>query len=85
MLYYTKKMDLQTVLKWIQKELDTVEDPALIHFFKNMLKNRNKVSSERISITQYNKEIDESIAQIERGETFTHQQMGERIKKWGKQ
>jgi len=78
-------MDLQAELKWIHKELDNVKDPTLIEIFKNMLKYRKKVSSERISIEQYNKEIDTSIAQIESGKTYTHQQMGERIKQWGKQ
>lgn len=78
-------MDLQAELKWIHQELDNVKDPTLIEVFKNMLKYRKKVASERISVEQYNKEIDTSIAQIESGKTFTHQQMGERIKQWGKQ
>jgi len=50
-----------------------------------MLQYRKNVSSERISIEQYNTEIDESIAQIEEGKTYTHQEVGERIKQWGKQ
>lgn len=49
------------------------------------MKYNKKVSSERISLEQYNQEINASIAQIESSETFTHQQMGERIKQWGKQ
>ncbi|MDX1326146.1 hypothetical protein SAMN04487911_1253 [Arenibacter nanhaiticus] len=78
-------MDLQADLKWIHKELDKVKDPIFIEAIKNMLKYNKKVSSERISIEQYNQEIDTSIAQIESGQTYTHQQMEERIKKWGKQ
>lgn len=77
-------MDLQTELKWIHKELDKVKDPAFIEAIKNMLIYNKKVSSERISIEQYNKEIDDSIAQIKTNKTFTHQQVGERIKQWGK-
>ena len=50
-----------------------------------MLKYRSKVSTERINIEQYNKEMDASIAQIERGETYTHQEMQDRIKQWTKQ
>ena len=50
-----------------------------------MLKNNKKVASERISIERYNKEMDASISQIESGQTYTHQQMGERIEQWGKQ
>lgn len=77
-------MDLQTELKWIHKELDKVKDPTFIEAIKNMLIYNKKVSSERISIEQYNKEIDDSIAQIKTNKTFTHQQVGERIKQWGK-
>ncbi len=78
-------MDIKADIKWIQKELKQVKDPTLIEVFKNLLQYRKNVSSERISIEQYNKEMDESIAQIENGQTYTHQQMGERIKQWGKQ
>lgn len=34
---------------------------------------------------QYNKELDESIAQIEQGKLYTHEEMDERIKEWSKQ
>lgn len=78
-------MDIKADIKWIQKELKEVKDPTLIEVFKNLLQYRKNVSSGRISIEQYNKEIDTSIAQIESGKTYTHQQMGERIKQWGKQ
>ena len=86
MVYYnTNVMDIKADIKWIQKELREVKDPTLIKVFKNLVQYRKNVSSGRISIEQYNKEIDTSIAQIESGETYTHQQMGERIKQWGKQ
>ena len=81
----TETMDLQADLKWIHQELDNVKDPTFIEAIKNMLKYRKKVSSERISIEQYNEEINASIAQIKSGKTYTHQEMGERIKQWGKQ
>lgn len=78
-------MDLQADLDWIHRELDKVKDPTFIEAIKNLLKYNNKVSSERISFEQYNQEIEASIAQIESGQTYTHQQMGERINKWRKQ
>ena|SRR5690554_2050790 len=80
-----KIMNLEADLKWIHQELDNVKDPAFIEAIKNMLKYRKKLSSGRISIGLYNEEIDRSIAQIERGEYFTHQELGERIKQWGNQ
>ena len=78
-------MDLRADIKWIQDELKNVKDPVFIEAIKNMLKYRKKVSSERISLEQYNEEIDDSIAQIESKKTYTHQEMGERIKQWGEQ
>ena len=78
-------MDMETDLKWIQKELKEVKDPTFIEAIKNMLKYRKKVVSSRISIEEYNKEIDASIAEIEKGNTYTHQEIGERIKQWEKQ
>lgn len=78
-------MDLHADLKWIHKELDNVKDPTFIEAIKNMLKYRKKVSTERISMEQYNEEIEVSIAQIKNGETYTHQEMRERIKAWTKQ
>ena len=78
-------MDLQTDLKWIHQELDKVKDPLFIKAIKNMLKYRKKMSSGRISIEQYNKEINDSIEQIEKGEFYSHQEVGERIKQWTKQ
>jgi len=78
-------MDIKADLKWIHQKLDNVKDPTLLKAIKNILKNRKNVTSERIGIEQYNKEIDASIRQIETGKTYTHQEVGERIKQWGKQ
>jgi len=75
-------MDLQAELKWIHQELDNVKDENLLEAIKNILKYRKKVSSERISIEQYNKEIDESIAQIERGEFHTQEEVEKMAKEW---
>lgn len=78
-------MDLQADLKWIRQELENVKDPIFIEAIKNLLKYRKKRPSERISIEQYNEEINASISQIESGKTYTHQEMGDRIKQWGKE
>jgi len=43
------------------------------------------VTSKRISKAQYNQEIEAYIAQIEEGNTFTHQQVKERMEKWTKE
>lgn len=82
---HTNVMDIKADLKWIQNELKHVKDPVLIEAFKNLLQYRKKVSPERVGIEQYNKELDESIAQIDREEVYAHEEMGSRIKQWGKQ
>ncbi len=81
----TDVMDIKADLKWIQKELKEVKDPTFIEAIKNMLQYRKKVySEERISIEQYNKELDESIADIEAGNCHTHEEVKSMIKQWGK-
>ncbi|MBP0904640.1 hypothetical protein ACFSKN_10850 [Mariniflexile gromovii] len=49
-----------------------------------MLKYRREVSFERISMEKYNKEIDDSIADIEVGNYHTHEEVNTMIKQWGK-
>ena len=66
----------QSVLEYVKKA-----DNRFLRLVKAMADNYD---DDRIRIEQYNKEMDESIAQIERGEFYTHEEVGERIKKWAK-
>ena len=75
-------MDLQADLQWIHKELDNVKDPTLLEAIKNILKYRKKVSSERDTIEQYNKEIDQSIAEIDQGKFYTQEEVENMAKEW---
>ena len=86
-LYNKKKniiMDLQADLKWIHQELDNVKDPTLLEAIKNILKYRKKVSSERISIEQYNKELEASEKEIESGNFYTQEQVRKKASQWGR-
>lgn len=76
-------MDLQSDLKWIIDTLKEVKDPSLLAAMKNMLQMRSNETSDRITVAKYNKEIDASLIQIEKDETVTHEEVGERIKQWG--
>ena len=68
-----------------QSVLDYIKNKADSEFLKMVYSLAEEYQEEkRISIGQYNKEIDESIAQIEKGEIYTHQEVGERISKWSK-
>jgi predicted transcriptional regulator len=66
--------------------LDYIKNKADNKFLRlvNAMATTYQEDMERISLEQYNKEIDESMAQIEKGQTYTHEEMGERIKKWAK-
>lgn len=79
-------MDLQAEIKWIEAALSESNDPTFIEAVKNMIQSMRKikqsVSTGRISIEQYNRELDESIAQIERGEFYTQDQVEKMSKKW---
>jgi hypothetical protein len=37
---------------------------------------------ERISVAQYNKEIDEAMEEVKRGEVYTHEEVVKMSKKW---
>lgn len=76
-------MDLHSDLKWIIDTLKEVKDPSLLAAMKNMLQMRSNETSDRITVAKYNKEIDASLIQIEKDETVTHKEVGERIKQWG--
>ncbi|MHA3787529.1 hypothetical protein ACX0HA_04900 [Flavobacterium hauense] len=42
------------------------------------------IVSEPISIEQYNKELDIADEQFEKGDVFTHDEVSELIKRWGR-
>ncbi len=76
-------MDIQAEIKWIQKELNKVEDETLLNAIKNILKYRvKKTQTERISIEQYNKEIDEAEADIEAGNYYTTDEARKIASQW---
>jgi len=77
-------MSLQADIKWIQNELNKVEGKTLLDAIKGILKYRINVkqSSERISIEQYNKEVDEANARIDNGEFYTQEEAEKIMDKW---
>lgn len=80
-------MDVQAEINWIKKELTHVKDVKLIEAFKNLLQYRKRVSEnleERISIEQYNKELEASEKEIESGNFYTHEEVLNRIGQWGR-
>ena len=65
-------MEILEQLSWQQKE-------ALIALVQSFGIN---TGNQRISIEQYNKELDEADAEFERGEVFTNEEVLAMSKKW---
>jgi hypothetical protein len=76
-------MDLQTrKYEFIQKLFNVNE--VLFEQLESVLKKGIKESSERISLEQYNKELDEAEADIESGNYYTMEEARKIASKWGK-
>lgn len=75
-------MDLQADLKWIHQQLENIEDPTFIEIIKNMLLYRQKVEGKRISVSQYNTELEISEKEIVSGNFHTQNEVREIAAKW---
>jgi hypothetical protein len=62
--------------------LDTKQKETLLAMIKSFLKPASSVSTERTTIEQYNKELDEAIDRINRGEFTTFEELEKEIKGW---
>lgn len=62
-------------------QLDEAEKKSVLQMLKTFIKGREKKVA-RISIEQYNKEIDEAIARVEAGEYFAHDEVERMSKDW---
>lgn len=62
--------------------LNDAEKKSVLKLIKTFLGSRKEDVEERISIEEYNKEIDEAEAAIERGEFYTHEDVVEMSKSW---
>ena len=82
---FTKEdiMSLQAEIRWIQNELNKVEDRTLLDAIKRMLKSRAKIEQpKRISVEQYNKEIEDADARIDAGVFYTEEEAEKIMNKW---
>lgn len=62
-------------------QLKEAEKRSIILMLKTFLQTR-KENAERISIEQYNKEIEEAEAEFERGDYITNEEMLRQIRRW---
>lgn len=74
-------MDINTERALLIKELQQVEDLSLLKTLKAVLhyglKNEGRISAE-----QYDKELEEAEAEIDRGEFITHEELKKQMKEW---
>ena len=74
-------MDVNVERSLIIKELQQVEDISLLRALKHMIHYGLK-NEGRISLEQYNRELDEAEARVARGEFFTHEEVKKMAKEW---
>ena len=71
-------MDIQADIKWIQNELNKVNDPDLIEAFKRLLQFRKK--TETFTLEQYNLDLKEAENRIDQGNFLTQEQVEKRLR-----
>ena len=76
-----KIMDINIERSLLIKELEQVEDPSLLQAIKAVLHYGLK-NEGRISIEQYNRELEEAEAEIDRGEFVSHEELKKQMKAW---
>ena len=76
-----RTMDINAEKAHLIKELQQVEDLSLLRAIKAMLHYGLK-NEGRISIEQYNRELDEAEAEIDRGEFITHEDFKKQMTAW---
>ena len=62
-------------------QLNEMEKKSVVMMLKAFLQQRNQ-DTDRISLEQYNKEIDEALAEVEVGNYITQEEMEKRAAKW---
>lgn len=67
-------MDINAERSLIIKELEQIKDISLLRALKHMIHYAMK-NEGRISVEQYNKELDEAEARVKQGEFFTQDQV----------
>lgn len=63
------------------KQLNDAEKKSVVQMLKTFLNGRQE-NTGRISIEQYNKEIDEAMEEVKRGETYSHDEVVKMAKDW---
>ena len=74
-------MDIHSEKALLIKEINQVDDLALLKALKSLL-HYGLQKEGRISIEQYNRELDEAEVEIDNGYFITHEQFIKEMKEW---
>jgi len=74
----TKSLDNQLQQYW--PLLEKAEKQSILTFIKSFIKIKD--APQRLTIEQYNKELDEAEARMDAGEFYTMEEVEEMAKKW---
>lgn len=74
-------MDINAERAHLIKELQQVQDLSLLRAIKVML-HYGLRNEGNISVEQYNRELDEAEAEIDRGEIIAHDDLKKQMKEW---
>ncbi|HMI64934.1 MAG TPA: hypothetical protein VK517_02795 [Cyclobacteriaceae bacterium] len=77
----TEVMDIKAERSLLIKEIKQVEDISLLQAIKAVLHYGLK-NEGRISVEQYNRELDEAEARVRRGEFYTQAEVEKMSEKW---
>jgi hypothetical protein len=62
-------------------QLTLAEKKSVVQMIKTFLQRNNK-DTEPVSLEEYNKDIDEAMAEVARGESYSHEEVVKMSKKW---
>ncbi len=75
-------MDLQAEKQALIKRLEQIDDESLLKAIRHIMDYGQGKSEGRISIDQYNEELEEAEREIDRGEYYTQEDVENKSKKW---
>ena len=76
------RMDIQTERSKLIKRLEQINDLSLIQALKHMVDFGLREKEERVSIDQYNKELEDANARIEAGDYVSHEDVVKESASW---
>ncbi len=75
-------MNIQAEKSALIERLAQINDRSLIQAIKHLVDFGLREKVEQISLEQYNLEIDEAEAEMDRGEYVSHEDLKEQMKNW---